>query len=226
MITRPITLLDGTRLGQRSTDDLKKRDRCFHTIYDCIDYARSCRKKLFIIFIDYRKAYDLTPSERLLNSLSALGCGYAMTLAIATLYSDTRLILGSAVVTATLGLRQGSPTSCLLFTLYLNPFIKRMKESYGHDGFLEWLHVLLFMDDAVILANSRQAASKKLSVLEDFCATSGMVVNAGKTKFMVINGNAEDKVTFNSVEGLTVENCEKYVYLGSAFTQDGSSISS
>ena len=77
------------------------------------------------------------------------------------------------------------------------------------------------MDDTIIVATSREAAIKKLKILNEFCATSGMVVNAGKTKFMVINGKIEDKEPL-VCEDLTVNNCEEYCYLGAIFNQDGS----
>ena len=48
-----------------------------------------------------------------------------------------------------------------------------------------------------------------------------MRVNNAKTKFFVINGVAGDKDPF-SVEGMIVNHCDSYVYLGSPFTCDGS----
>lgn len=186
-----------------------------------MDYAKCMRVKLFIIYVDYRKAYDMTPRTALIAALASLGCGYAMTTALAALYSDTRLVLGSVAIIATLGLRQGSPTSCFLFTLYLEKFVRRMKTVCGEDGFLKWLHCLLLMDDTVIFATSRVTAIQKLHVLTDFCASSGMVVNDSKTKFMVINGDKEDRATL-MVDGLSVQNCEHYTYLGVVITQDGS----
>ena len=49
------------------------------------------------------------------------------------------------------------------------------------------------MDDTVILFTSRNGILTKLSKLNDFCVSHGMKINASKTKFMVINGNIEDK---------------------------------
>jgi len=109
--------------------------------------------------------------------LIKLGCGYLMVLAIASLYTDTQMMLGAAIITTTIGLRQGSPTSCFLFTLYINGLVHRMKSSCSNDSFLRWIHCLLLMDDTVILATTREMCIKKLTILQEFCLESGMMIN-------------------------------------------------
>ena len=184
------------------------------------DYALSKKTKLFVLFVDFSKAYDRVPRQALVSTLVSLGCGAAMTLAIATLYGDARMILGSAVVTTSIGLRQGSPTSCWLFTAYIDKFVRLVREKCPNDGFLGWLHCLLLMDDTVIVATSWERLKKKTEVLIEFCNDSGMVINESKTKHMVINGSNEDRAPLQ-FDDLTVANCESYTYLGAIFTQDG-----
>ena len=136
------------------------------------------------------------------------------------LYSDTRMILGSAVVAATIGLRQGTPTSCLLFTIFLDEFVRDMK-MLRNDGFLKWIHCFLLMDDTVILSTCRERAIEKAKVLTNFCSRSGMVINPDKTRFMVINGEDKDVTTMVVSDELTITNCSSYTYLGCIFTEDG-----
>ena len=59
----------------------------------------------------------------------------------------TYSILGTVVISATIGVQQGSPASCLLFILYVNDLIKLVKESCAPEGFLSWLHL---MDNTVL----------------------------------------------------------------------------
>lgn len=47
-----------------------------------------------------------------------------------------------------------------------------------------------------------------------------MVINQSKTKFMVINGDAEDRATLE-VGPVKIQNCDSYTYLGCVYTQDG-----
>ena len=86
--------------------------------------------------------------------MKRLGCGTVMLFAIIAIYRVTDSIIGTAIITATIGVRQGSPTSCLLFVLYIDDLIKMIKENSQNDGFLSWLHVLVLMDDTVILATT------------------------------------------------------------------------
>ena len=51
-----------------------------------------------------------------------------------------------------------------------------------------------------------------------------MKVNHTKTNFFVINGGEKEKESL-CVDDLVVEWCDKYVYLGSPFTADGSVLS-
>ena len=151
-----------------------------------IDYAKSKNQKLYIVFVDFVKAYDKVARGALIRSLIKYGCGYAMILAIATMYSNTSMVLGAAIISATLGVRQGSPTSCFLFTCYLNDLVRDMKQC-PMDGFLRWIHCLLLMDDTVLLATTREECRRKVRILYDFCQRSGMEMNQTKTKFMCIN---------------------------------------
>ena len=185
-----------------------------------IDYATSKKVKLFIIYVDFSKAYDRVPRRALIELLSRFGCGYLMVAAISCLYSDTKIVLGAAIITATIGLRQGSPTSCFLFTLYINGLVRRIKSACPNDGFLGWIHCLLLMDDTILLSTTREGCLAKLTILQQFCEDSGMVINQSKTKFMLIHGSNIDRSPLIS-GSLTVDNCEAYTYLGSVFTQDG-----
>ena len=153
--------------------------------------------------------------------LRQLGCGAAMLSIIVAMYSVTKSILGTVIITTLIGVRQGSPTSCLLFIIYVNNLIKLVKETCQPDVFLSWLHILMLMDDTVLLASNRENVIKKIQLLNQFCTNYGMIINENKTKFMVINGSVEDRQPI-AVSDLTILHCDKYIYLGSPFTADAS----
>ena len=99
----------------------------------CIEHILSlrliikvCRKKkwkLFVTYVDFSKAYDRVPRNKLLHTMKRLGCGFMMLFAIAAMYKVTKSIIGIAIVTAIIGVRQGSPTSCFLFNLFVDTLI-------------------------------------------------------------------------------------------------------
>ena len=189
-----------------------------------MDFAKHRKRKLFVVFVDFSKAYDCVPRDRLIRRMISLGCGATMIRIVTAIYNCTKMILRQATITATIGVRQGSPTSCLLFTLLVNDLIRNLKERCLPDDFLGWLHALMLMDDTVILATSRERAIEKLEVLHDFCADSGMIINESKTKFMVVNGDYLEKQKLE-IQDLSVQNCQSYTYLGCIFTQDGKTTS-
>ena len=188
-----------------------------------IDYCKRKRCKLFIAFIDFSKAYDRVPRGKLFHLLMKLGCGSVMLCALMSMYSVTSCILGAVVITCTLGVRQGSPTSVFLFIIYVDTLIKMVKERSPCDGFLSWLHLLMLMDDTVILATSRESLEKKLSILKEYCDEYGMVINEEKTQFMVVNGSARDRENI-VLDRITVKHCTSYVYLGAIISENGSAV--
>ncbi len=130
-------------------------------------------------------------------------------------------MLVTSVVLISMGVRQGSRTSCLLFTLFVDELIKIIKRGCSPDGFLQWLHILVLMGDTVLMPTIRYNIMKKISFLQDYCSEYGMVINQSKTKFLVINGEEGDKEAV-ARNGMVVKHCGTYVYLGSPFTSDGS----
>ena len=189
------------------------------------DTAKRKKKKLFVTFVDFSQAYDRVSRHKLFSLMKNMGCGMVMLGALVAMYRTTQSIIGTAVITATVGVRQGSPTSCFLFILYVNEMIRIIKENSMNDGFLTWLHVLVMMDDTVILSTTREAMLHKVSLLQRFCSIYGMKINQSKTKFFVINGTVQESQPLQ-VDNLTIDNCTKYVYLGSPFTSDGCTSSS
>ena len=179
---------------------------------------------LFVAFIDFSKAYDRVPRMYMLNLLKKLGCGIVMLTAIISMYWLTRFVLGSTVISAALGVKQGSPTSCFLFILFVDEFVRFIKEHSIPDGFLDWLHLLMLMDDTVIFATSRERLCEKLKLLVDWCDQSGMVINEDKTEFMAFctSANGRLPIMLNPKAGqVIVRHCSNYTYLGAVFTSDG-----
>ena len=184
------------------------------------DYAVYKKKKLFLLFVDFQKAYDLVPRDKLINVLKINGCGQYMLRIIQAMYRCTKSILKSAIIITSTGIKQGSPSSCYLFVIYINEMVKMMRQRVREDGFLGLLHMLLLMDDTVLLATSREMCMIKLQVLIDYCEEFGMKINMKKTKFLVVNGTANDRLPFEYKE-IIVKNIAQYLYLGAWICESG-----
>ncbi len=64
--------------------------------------------------MDFSKAYDLVPRQKLFTVLRRAGYGAVMLAALAAMYPVTESLVGGTVVTAVQEVRQGSPTSCFV----------------------------------------------------------------------------------------------------------------
>jgi len=168
------------------------------------------------MFIDFRQAYDRVPRNKLLSLLAEYGCGHRMLAAIAGSLKNTRSLLNTVLIDSSMGVRQGGSSSCFLFTLYVNPLIRKLKQ-LNPDGYLHDLHTLLMMDDTVIFATSRDAMNEKLRVLYEYCQEYNMVINQSKTKFFAINADDESPFVHND---LTVSRTNSYTYLGAVVFND------
>ena len=104
-----------------------------------IDMAKKRKLKLFIVFVDFAKAYDNVKRNILFAILKRLGCGMLMLTAIISMYTVTNSILGTALISACVGVRQGFPTSCLLFVLYVNDMISLIKKQLWY----RWLPAMV-----------------------------------------------------------------------------------
>ena len=190
-----------------------------------IDRCVKKKQPLFIAFIDFSKAYDRVPRSYLLNLLKSLGCGVVMLTALTSLFWVTQFVLGATIITAIVGVKQGSPTSCFLFILFVDEFIRLVKRKSSIDGFLSWLHLLMLMDDTVLFATTRERLIEKLNLLAEWCNKCGMVINEDKTEFMAFvttNPNDRIPILLNLHHGVVrVTHCSEYKYLGSIFTSDG-----
>ena len=106
-----------------------------------------------------------------------------------------------------------------LVFMYVDELAKLIKRKCNAETFIDWLHVLMYMKDTVLLATTRAAMLSKIAILYEFGNKYGMKVNLSKTKFFVINCGAGDA---DRVNDLIIEHCSSYVYLGCHFTCDGS----
>lgn len=184
-----------------------------------MNYTIETKQKLFVLFVDFSKAFDRIPRAKLLQDLNTQGIGNRMLKALAALYKPSLNIIGTTTASSKAGVRQGAPSSGFLFTFYVNKLIRKLKE-FGDDGYLKELHCTMLMDDTAIFATSREHLLQKIKVLTDFCEEYQMIINEEKTKFMVIGGNHIDRKEIQTVN-IKINNCDEYNYLGMVFTQNG-----
>ena len=119
-----------------------------------------------------------------------------------------------------LGLRQGCVLSLILFSLFINGPDKDMRSlnTMGCKLYDTVIHTLLYADDLIIFANSKEELQMKIDKLSDFCSKWELVVGLPETKIMIFRGgcNVAKKNSFY-FRGSYVEIVKYYTYLGVTF---------
>ena len=101
-----------------------------------IDYCMFKKCKLYVLFVDFQKAYDKVPRHKIIDCLKQRGCGKAMLLALQVAYKCTKMLYRDVIIATNIGVKQGAPTSCLLFVLYIDNLVRMLKSSVDNDGLL------------------------------------------------------------------------------------------
>ena len=170
----------------------------------------------WLLFIDFKKAYDLVSQKKLIEKMKIKQLGPKFIESIDSLYRGTKM---RARVDNTLsepfeysrGVRQGCPTSPLLFDIFIDDLLNDMKGILV-PNYKDLIPGLCFADDTLIFAESIEDMQLKCKILEKWVKKNKMEINISKCGLMSISHNAIiGGVTLNNIE---VERVEKYKYLG------------
>jgi ribonuclease P/MRP protein subunit RPP40 len=147
------------------------------------------KKKVFALFIDFKRAFPSIPHERLWSKLYQIGVSSKIIRILQSIYNEAstniRLTQGlTSAIPIKDGVLQGCVASPLLFTLYISDLIKVIQAS-GISGIeigeQYILHMLLFADDMVLVASSARSLQLKINVLRKYFEDLGLTINLEKT---------------------------------------------
>ena len=93
----------------------------------------------------------------------------------------------SAFIDAKFGVKQGDPSSPLIFMMFINDIKQNINSDL--DGIFNIndikLFILLYADDQVVFAKSPESLQRMLLDIENYCTTWGLKINTSKTKVMI-----------------------------------------
>ncbi|UYV75015.1 hypothetical protein LAZ67_12002100 [Cordylochernes scorpioides] len=184
---------------------------------------RKKRGKLYVFFVDLRKAFDTVPHSLLWKKLTNLGVSYQFIHAIRNYYEQATVAVrwrGSITENIKIhsGVLQGEPLSPLLFILFMTDLIKMYDNSDLTSIYLPEfgdVHLMMYADDIAIIGESRINLQKKINILKEYLGVHYMTLNESKSKVMVFrNGgkpSREDRWYWN---GKPLMVTRRYNYLG------------
>ena len=179
------------------------------------------KRKLFVAFVDFRKAYNKINRRLLLFKLQRAGIKGLLYKNIKSIYESISYMIkitGGYLtpILSSIGLKQGGVLSSLLFNLYIDDMrfifdsscdpVTHLKDPLSH---------LLYADDLILMSTTHTGLSNCLAKLEKYCDTWQLEVNITKTKIIIFNtsGKALNGFTFKYKEQ-PVQIVKTYCYLG------------
>ena len=170
------------------------------TLRMLISQAQHRKRKLLCCFVDFNKAFNSIPRDRLWQVPAGLGLAGPLSQCLQSMCAhDSACMLTQDGCTeffpCTAGVKQGCPASALLFGLYFDALetylVGQETDLHGApDGPVlagQVILLLLFADQLVLASQSEKDLQSQLNALYALCRNSGLAVNLAKTKAVVFN---------------------------------------
>ena len=140
-------------------------------------------KGMLVSFIDFRTAYNRVDRGKLRGCLKGMGIGGW---AYSAVSCEVKVGAGrSDPFEVSCGLRQGCILSPVLFSLFINSIIARLKEAeVGVKYGSKLVSMLLYADDDAIFAEDEKSMRLRLDVLMGWCREWSGEVNGEKCGVM------------------------------------------
>ena len=213
----------GFRTGHGTLDAL-------FTLQHLVTKARRVGKRLYVVFIDFVKAFDLVPREELLQRCARLGFHGDFLHALTQLYNKVvyrvamRGQLGDPIL-STSGTKQGSHISPLLFGWFIEQvhelLISRIPPEVLTslklpNGSVLRVPDLFYADDGTLLSGHPPTMQCMLDLLALFSSSHGMEVSILKTfwmEFRTPRARPDLTVAF-TYDGHVLARKEEAMYMG------------
>ena len=165
-------------------------------LHSIIQKVLSRNRKLWCIFIDYKRAFDTVDRDALMFKLLHLGISTKMVNIIKCIYNKVQACVKlsstselSDFFDVTVGLKQGEPLSPLLFILFINDIAENLDFDSYKDSDLELLskYLILFADDLVLFTTNPVSLQAQIDSIVKYSESWGLEINVKKVKTLQLN---------------------------------------
>jgi len=253
VVVKVLTTIISQRLNEvfEGLDLFSPAQAGFRTLEECVTqvaclYEIGKRRTIagegtYLLFVDFKKAYDTVPHEALFVKLENYGVRGRMLDYIRAIYRDSVIQVRTGGPNGVLsepvpllrGLRQGCPMSPVLFNIFINNIFDNT-ENLGvqvpagvpnspNPWLSEKVSGLLFADDLVAIAPTRRRLKRMCDHLGQWARAHELEVGIQKCGVMAINrprSMLEEKRRYWKINGEEVPIVDQYQYLGIQFRSD------
>ncbi|XP_015119025.1 uncharacterized protein LOC107042480 [Diachasma alloeum] len=170
-------------------------------------------RKVFSVFVDFRRVFDSVPHVKLRSKLLSLGLSPKIVKIVKSLYDCAAIrVKSGGSLTNEIPVAEGVLQD---LEKYLRNLGFKGVNINGRDDVL----LLLYADDLVVLTESEIMLQKILDASHCYCLENDLTVNSDKTKAMVFRegGKLSPSLKF-FYDGKALEIVSKYTYLGVLFS--------
>ena len=204
-----------------------------HIVRRLQDKAEKTGATLYLMFLDWEKAFDKIHPEALIASLRRYGVTEDFVEMIINIYSQPLFTVTAAGTTsqvekAQTGIRQGCPLSPYLFLVVHSAIMHDVEQlMQQNDQLLPWVHSanhplfdLAYADDTVLMGQSAAVVERALHHVQNTAEQYNLKLNLAKCEYMSMNA-ISNNITFT--DGTQVKRKQQVKYLGAILTADARS---
>ena len=193
------------------------------------DYCHDKGKRLYSCFVDFSKAFDCIPRDKLFEKLKSKGITGKVFNLIKNIYVNEKcqVKIGKTLSSA-FDTNQGVRQGCILSPILFNIFISDLPEILDKDenepakiGNDTKLSSILWADDLVMISESKEGLTKMFGDLVQFSSENGLKINLDKTKCMIFNKTGRHIRCSIKWGEMTINTVREYKYLGFLVTPSG-----
>lgn len=237
-INKIVASIIQTRISNAIDPVLRKEQAGFRPERSCIDHISTIRiiieqsvefqSPLYLLFIDFERAFDTLDQSRMWIILENYGIPMKILKIMQELYKDVQCKVVhngqcGRSINAGAGVKQGCILSPLLFIIVIDWVMNKV---CNIPRGIQWtltsrLEDLDFADDICLLSQTNKDMSVKLQRLIHYAGQVGLKINVNKTKLMRLDTQQSRNLIPLSIDNVNIDEVDEFCYLGSIITKDG-----